>query len=123
MDLIELVLTVRLELPDELVLLLRQLAMPTPAAKRAVSPLRHGDRHLAAEKTWTEARKEVLHRLWPAGRPIGEIRKLLEQLPGAKLPRNTAIAAYASGRLRVSRPPGFRRASPRRSQSSTSTTK
>ena len=94
-DPIELVLTVRVELPDELVALLRQLAIPTAAPTR--------------EKTWTEARKEALRRLWPAGKPIGEVRKSLEHLPGTKLPSNTAIAAYANVHLGVFRPPGFRR--------------
>ena len=116
---IELVLTVRLELPDELVQLLRRFAMSSTAAKRAATSLRYRDRpHLAAEKTWTEARKEMLLRLWPAGCPIGEIRMSLEQLPGPKLPNNTAIASYANGRLRVFRPTGFRRGSQRQSQSS-----
>jgi len=53
-DPIELVLTVRVELPDELVVLLRQLAMPSAAPTRA-----------DADKTWTEARKQALRRLWP----------------------------------------------------------
>lgn len=101
---IELVLTVRVELPDELMALLRQLAIPT------VVPT-HGD----ADKTWTEVRKEALRRLWPAGKPIGEVRKVLEHLPGTALPSNTAIAAYANMRLGVSRPPGFRRGRGRRS--------
>jgi hypothetical protein len=108
----ELVLTVRVEVPDELMALLRQLAMPTAAPTRA-----------GADKTWTEARKEALRRLWPTGKPIGEVRKVLEHLPGGKLPSNTAIAAYANGHLGVSRPPGFRRGSRRRSQSSAGTPK
>jgi hypothetical protein len=103
-DPIELVLTVRVELPDELVALLRQLAIPTAGPTR--------------EKTWTEARKEALRRLWPAGKSISEVRKLLERLPGTKLPSNTAIAAYANIRLGVFRPPGFRRGRPRRGPSS-----
>ena len=118
MDSIELVLTVRVELPDELAALLRRLAMPGPAAKRAERPPRHGDQHPAAEKTWTEERKEALRRLWAAGKPVGEVRKVLEHLPGTKLPNNTAIAAYANVHLGVFRPPGFRRGSSRRGPSS-----
>jgi hypothetical protein len=104
-DPIELVLTVRVELPDELVVLLRQLAMPSAAPTRA-----------DADKTWTEARKQAQRRLWPAGKPIGEIRKSLEHLPGTRLPSNTAIAAYANGHLGVFRPPGFPRGSRSRSR-------
>jgi hypothetical protein len=105
-DPIELVLTVRVELPDELMALLRLFAMSSAAATPA-----------DANKTWTEARKEALRRLWPAGKSISEVRKLLERLPGTKLPSNTAIAAYANVHLGVFRPPGFRRGSRRRSQS------
>jgi hypothetical protein len=119
-DRIELVLTVRVELPNELIAVLRRIAIPSPAAKRAESPPRRGDQHPAAEKTWTEERKEALRRLWTAGKPIGEVRKLLEPLPGAQLPSNMAIAAYANVHLGVFRPPGFRRGSRRRSQSSPS---
>jgi len=46
-DPIELVVTVRVELPDELVGLLRQVAIPSAAPPRA-----------NANKTWTEARGE-----------------------------------------------------------------
>lgn len=101
-DPIELVLKVRVELPDELVTLLRQLAIPSAAPMRADT-----------DKTWTKERKEALRRMWPAGKSITEVRKLLERLPGTKLPSNTAIAAYANVRLGVSRPPGFRRRRPR----------
>ena len=105
-DTIELVLTVRVELPDELVALLRQLARASTAPTRAARPRGHAD------KTWTQERKDALRQLWRCGQPIGEVRKSLERLPGAKLPSNMAIAAYA-GYLRVSRPPGFRRVSGR----------
>jgi hypothetical protein len=50
-DPIELVLTVRVELPDELMALLRLFAMSSAAATPA-----------DADKTWTEARKEALRR-------------------------------------------------------------
>jgi hypothetical protein len=87
-DPIELVLTVRVELPDELMALLRLFAMSSAAATPA-----------DADKTWTEARKEALRQLWPTGKPISEVRNSLERLPGTKLPSNTAIAAYANVRL------------------------
>lgn len=98
------------------VLLVRLEYAVIPIARKIATPSAGPTR--ADAKTWTEARKEALRRMWPAGKPISEVRKLLEQLPGTKLPSNTAIAAYAIVRLGVSRPPGFRRGSPRLSQSS-----
>lgn len=60
----------------------------------------------------TEERRSVLRADWPAGTPIGEVRRKLEALPGPAVPSNDRIAT-AAAQIGLRRPKDFRVHTPR----------